>query len=299
LLHRGDPRGQILVRDATEMHHRVAAQPSAMVGPLRRLARGAERRGDWAAADDLFPRALVRQTCDLALMEDRITTINMLLRSKPGDVELLLRRATFYARLAQFDRAAAEFDAIVDLTPDAPDAWHRALPLLLQVKDFPRYRRRRHEALIRFETTVRGGAKHQIAKSALCFPIEGNDLAIAQKLADDALRLGEGDPFFLQQSKGMAEYRAGHFPEAIASLTKSCDHLFAERDILGDFYISMAWSKLGERQRARTAFELGNQLWEAFAPTPGADDMEHFEDWIFCGLARDEAAALLAAPGKP
>ena len=153
---------------------------------------------------------------------------------------------------------------------------------------------------------------HVIAKSSLCFAIDGEDLKIAATMAYNAVRssLQPGVPFnlppkdlrlfqnvnpFFLQSLGMAEYRSRHFKSAIDLLTLSRDHVYVYRDVIACFYIAMAAAELQQYEEARSFLDDGNRLWQSSAPKPGKDDLEQFEDWILCDQARREAIALVPA----
>jgi hypothetical protein len=67
-------------------------------------------------------------------------------------------------------------------------------------------------------------ACERIAKICSLLPETGSDASAAYKLADSALMLGSNNKEFLpwaQMTKGMTEYRAGRFSEAIDWLQKS------------------------------------------------------------------------------
>jgi len=69
--------------------------------------------------------------------------------------------------------------------------------------------------------------------------------------------------------------------------------------MLSNFFLAMAWAREGDPAQARSAFDAGVRQWEASAPRPGSDDLEHFEDWVLCKLAWDEAVRALAEGGAP
>jgi len=69
----------------------------------------------------------------------------------------------------------------------------------------------------------------------------------------------------------------------------SQDHVYIYRDAMADFYIAMAHARQHQHEKAIAFLNAGIHLWESGAPKPGKDDLEQFEDWIFCDLARREA----------
>ena len=292
-----DLTGNGLMEQALEMYERIfVAQPAAIVGPLRRMARNAAQRGEWIEANQRLTQTQETHCLDIGLARDQLQVINSLLQSKPDDPALLRERSGYYGKMGQFERALDDFARLITLKPADPLAWHQSLPLLLLFNKVDVYQHRRHDALFRFKSTDSVQTIHLIAKSALCFAIEGEDLALANQMAEDAFQSNPAFPFF-QQSKGMAEYRAGHLGDAIKWLIKSRDHVYPSRDIIADFYVAMAYFKLGDKNQARSYFDSGVQTWNTFAPKVGSDAIDQFKDWVLCILARDEAEQMIT--GKP
>jgi hypothetical protein len=71
--------------------------------------------------------------------------------------------------------------------------------------------------------------------------------------------------------------------------------VYPTRDIIADFYMAMASAGAGKREDAQAALAAGIHLWQTTAPTPRSGDLEFFEDWILCSLARDEAKKAVAS----
>jgi len=302
-LHRGDASGRVWMEQALRMYRNVIVEPTALVGPVRRLARAAMKRGDWSEADQLLRGLqLDARFLDRNLLKDILAAVDGQLVAKPSDVPLLLRRADFLGRLGDFASALATYLRVLDLNPNDSAIWHEALPLQLQVNGVDSYRQMRRRALAFASSKSDARTMHRIAKGSLCFSISDDELAAAARMADEALKFRQNDPFYWQ-TKGMAEYRKGHFPEAIDWLTKSADHVIAYRDVLAEFFIAMALKGSGKPEQARAAYETGMQLWNLLVPKPGVDDLNQFSDWIFCDLARKEAEQVMrdenAVTSKP
>ena len=303
LLHQGNKDGQAMLEKAKQMYDRVfALQPIGKIGPLRRMARSAARRGDWISAEQTITMAArLAQPVDLRLMGEWIDILTARLQKNPRNLELLETRGNLYGRRGDFERAVEDFARAIEVDPNKTDAWYRYLPVLLGSKQVERYRTGRHEAIERFQRSSEARVLHQIAKDALCFPIEGEDLTAASKLASRVLQLSPpptNNPFYYQ-SMGMAEYRNGHFGEAFKWLKKSQDHVYPTRDAMGDFYIAMAAARAGDQDQAHSALAAGLHLWQSSRPSPGVDDLVFFEDWILCELARDEAQKVVTSSGRP
>jgi len=320
LAHQGDvlkeirnPDGDRWLDSARNMYARVFEfQPLGLVGPMRRMARTAANRGDWAnwaAADDVLSApGLASQTQDLRLLRERTDAVTAQLKlNLPNRRRLLLERAAFFGRRGEFQSAAEDCSKALDMDQRNARVWHWCLPLYLQTGQTDQFRARRRQALSQFKGKQDFQVLHSIAKSSLCFEFDDEeDLKTATAMAENAVRLSlpPGAPFslpakdhrllktinpFFLQSLGMAEYRSQHFQSAIELLSVSQDHVYIYRDAMADFYIAMAHARQHQHEKAIAFLNAGIHLWESGAPKPGKDDLEQFEDWIFCDLARREA----------
>jgi Flp pilus assembly protein TadD len=292
LLLKGDQSGRSDIEKATAIYQGLySARPTALIGPFRGLARGAVRRGEFEQADRILQQVVTQSATDPSLLRDLIATKQGLLQSHPHDADLLLAQGELFGRVGQFAQAEQAFRRAITVGP--PESrlallWHECLPLLLENNDADQFQRQRHEALARFRNSPDSSILHRIAKSSLCYPLTGEDLATAVSMADAALAHDPSSRFYLQ-SKGMAEFRKGNFRAAMSALSGSDDHSYAYRDIVAEFYISMAAAALDDRTTATDAYKRGVDLWNTYAPKPGSDDLLYFQDWALCHLAYVEA----------
>jgi serine/threonine protein kinase/tetratricopeptide (TPR) repeat protein len=306
LLAQHDDNGRALLKQARDMYVNIlGSQPTALIGPLRRMARAAAQRKDWsewATIDQaLHQRRTFDQPQDLTLLDEWISSMSAVLNSGPPNAELMVRQGNIYGRRGDFRQAAGDFLAALKLPlPRGLPVrlWHWCLPLLLQNGQPELYRQNRHRLLTQFSNATEPQIAHAISKSSLCLDLDGEDLTIACDLADRAFQANSVDGFYLQ-AMGMAEYRRGNDDKAIELLTKSCDHVYAYRDALGDFYIAMAQARSGKMPEANSAMEKGLVLWNSSIPKPGKDDLEQFEDWVLCYLARREAQQRVSGGPSP
>jgi serine/threonine protein kinase/tetratricopeptide (TPR) repeat protein len=316
LLKMGNLDGQPSFDNAINMYRRLyELRPLYLIGPARRMARAAANRGDWknwAVLDQVFfQQSLANQPQDLRLLSERISAISVQLKLKPDTQELLLRRASCYARRGEFESALTDYAEALKTKRNQPNVWHNCLPLYVQLSQTAEYNAQRHEALKLFSDDKERQVLHAVAKSSLYTDISGEDLDRASMMAEEAVRLSlrpgtlfklpikdfrplqTVNPFFVQ-CLGMAEYRAGHFESAIDLLKFSRDHVYVYRDAAADFYIAMALAKQNHLEQAKSSFDAGLRVWKSGAPDPGKDDLEQFEDWILCESARREAMVRLA-----
>lgn len=123
-------------------------------------------------------------------------------------------------------------------------------------------------------------------------PLEGEELKIASELAERAL--AEPHREWGYQTKGMAEYRLGHYEQAIPWLSKAADGKDIWRDPECQLFLAMACWKTGQPEKARAALEHAVHLMETNLPRPGERDMGQMaQDWILCQVVRREAEGLI------
>jgi tetratricopeptide (TPR) repeat protein len=128
------------------------------------------------------------------------------------------RRATAYARLGQYREALADYQKLLDVTPDNAPA-QNALAWLL----------------------------------ATCPDTNLRDPARAVALAGKAVQRAPGNGDFYN-TLGAAHYRAGDCKAAVAALDNSME-LRAGGDALDWFFLAMAHRKLGDTDEARKWFD--------------------------------------------
>ncbi len=218
------------------------------------------------------------------------------LAQQPSNVALLTARGRFYARAGLFADAAADFMTVARLAPDDHLSWHQGVPLLLQAGNIDGYRHWRTVELQQFSGAADKDVGHRVAKDALMIPAEGEDLKRAVDLADRALA-ADGSSWGAAQTKGMAEYRSGHFEEAIPFLKKCCQLTHEARFAsVAEFFLAMSYERSGDHQQGLAALERGQKSL-AELPISGEND-ENFgnSDWILAHLASREAEEVVNQP---
>ena len=237
--------------------------------------------------------ALKKEFADwgLAQLEHSIQEDTAALGRRPAEPTLLADRGNKYARLGHFREATDDFIKAVELAPVNHRYWHDGLmPLLLQLGDEEGYRRRLKQELSHF-SKADGVVAHRVAKDALAIPIEPEQLKLAVMLADRALATGAR--WAGCQTKGMAEYRSGHYPEAIRVLNEGRQLVNGYQQAIDDLFIAMSCERVGDRQAAQSALGRATRAMESF-PKAGEGDLGGYPDWILCQLARREAEMLIS-----
>jgi uncharacterized protein HemY len=119
-------------------------------------------------------------------------------------------------------------------------------------------------------------------------PVALRDPEQALVLAKKAVALTPDTAIYLN-TLGVAQFRAGHYGEAITTLEKSLAAGKGESDAFDLFFLAMAHHALGHPGRARTCFDRAVHWWDgkkALAPQ-SVQELTVF---------RAEALAVLAGP---
>jgi WD40 repeat protein/Flp pilus assembly protein TadD len=210
-----------------------------------------------------------------------------------------VRRGKLYAWNGQWDKAGADFARAFELAPDSADLrfecgefyaehgqWDKAAALCAraitlgalddrqcsvnaylrwQIGDREGYRRVCREMLERFGQTSDPGAAYRVARACLITPDLADEAERVTQLADRAVRgpVGTEGEGLVLQAKGMAEYRAGRYEQAVDWLRKSqplcAGHCGRS---VSTFYLAMAYHRLGRADEARAALAQARKFVE-------------------------------------
>ncbi len=100
------------------------------------------------------------------------------------------------------------------------------------------------------------------------------------------------------QTKGMAEYRSGHYKEALRWLTESTSLTAPPQIKVEDLlFIAMTCQGFCDAKQAQAALQSAAHEMETVFPRPGLADYASFPDYIYCEVLRREAELLIN--GKP
>jgi serine/threonine-protein kinase len=129
----------------------------------------------------------------------------------------------------------------------------------------------------RFGNTTNAQIADRTAKSCLLLPsaIGPDELTAAGNLADKALTLGKGSRWFhwFQFTKGLAEYRQGHFSGAVEGMQLVQKELVEAQDAARDmceadtyFVSAMAQHQLQQSHEAHAALARGFEIVQTKLP---------------------------------
>ena len=148
-----------------------------------------------------------------------------------------------------------------------------------------------------------------MAKDCLILPLPGVDLHPIAAMANTAVTVGSGYaelPFF-EVCKALAEYRDGHFDEAIVWAQKTLQNPNSNSRNFspysqGEAYavVAMAKYQLNRVEGARTAMAKLREIVESQLPRIEDGDLGvNWRDWIIVDALRKEARSLIEGLPAP
>jgi tetratricopeptide (TPR) repeat protein len=189
----------------------------------------------------------------------------------------------------------------LEIQPDNHEAYHLAVPLLVQTGDRVAYEELCQRISTRFAGATDPSTADRMAKDCLILPRPGAELKVPAVLAETAVTLGHGDPQslpYFQCCKALGEFRQSHYQEAVnwAQLAAKgpLPHAQAEAAAIS----AMAQFKLNQSDKARTALADCNKVIEEKLPKPDQSGPGiNWRDWIIAHALQSEAK--LMVEGEP
>jgi eukaryotic-like serine/threonine-protein kinase len=180
------------------------------------------------------------------------------LQKEPNDVEAHRHRGHALSDLRRFEEALADFNTAIRLVPDA------ARPRLDRGKLYQRLRRFELAIVELDDALARDNNEPEIREClAWCCYARAWQLVSASQSARDpqralylarrAVELSPGDALY-QKTQGIAEYRAGRYAEAIATLERRLEAGHGQADAVDLYFLAMAHHQRGDRERARDCY---------------------------------------------
>src|SRR5262249_49524444 len=136
------------------------------------------------------------------------------------------------------------------------------------------------------------------AKTCLLMPGAIRDLKSVLKLADQAVTGTQkhGDYRWFLLARGMADYRADQYADAIDRMKKvllpGAEDLY--RDPMADLFLAMAHHQRGQADESRKALDKARALMAQRFPKPDKEGLgNNWDDWLRCQIVLREVEALL------
>jgi tetratricopeptide (TPR) repeat protein len=196
---------------------------------------------------------------------------------QPDDQEVRYNRGHAYGALKAYDKAIADYSKAVELQPDYQVAWHNRGCDYARLKHYDK-------AIADYRKALELKPDDALCLSNLaellanCPDPKFRSAVEAVRLAERSAQLAptNGHKWYVL---GLAQYRAGNWKAAIAALEKAKS--------IDSFFLAMAHWQLGEKAKARQAYDRAVQWMEK--KQPENEDLR---------AARAEAAELLGLPKK-
>jgi len=141
-----------------------------------------------------------------------------------------------------------------------------------------------------------------MAKDCLILPSPAADLEMIGKMANTAVAAGPNHKYWqsFEFVKGLAEYRQGHFDNAVDWLQKinvQSGDLY--RAVQTQMLLAMAREQLKQADEARATLANGVALANSRLPKPGQGGLdEQWNDWIIARVLTREAEELIDGARK-
>ena len=246
-------------------------------------------------ARQLEARDLFKQASDLARdgkLAQAEAPLDRLLVATNDDADqtaqFLVLRAKILARTARWQQAAADLTQATQIAPAEYFSWYMLTPLLIQSGRIADYRAHCKEMLDRFGASTAPWIAEATAKTCLLLPaaVGPDDLSLAAKVAENAVALSaKGDRMYWRlMTKGLAEYRQGHFASAIEKMQLSQQSMnrmpVAALACKADSYFVMALARhqLQQPSEARAALASGLEIVRQKLPRLDGEDLG--ESWF-------------------
>jgi tetratricopeptide (TPR) repeat protein len=245
----------------------------ARSGTQTQLGEFVLERGRPEAALALHGQAIAAMKKLLADQPQHMRARRVLLQALEGRADALITLGRLKELEQIYKDLEQHYEQVIKRDPSDHWDWFCLAPLHLQRGDIEGYRRVCREMLARFSQTDNAEIAERIAKTCLIRPDAVSDLGPVQELADRAVTGTKENPFYpwLLLVRGMADYRAGAFENAIARLNKCLSLAGDPRYRLGQtrdpslagtayVFLAMAHKRLGHAMEARHWFDRATQV---------------------------------------
>ncbi|HXJ60719.1 MAG TPA: tetratricopeptide repeat protein [Verrucomicrobiae bacterium] len=256
----------------------LGTESPSTVASIHNLADTLRKAGKLAEAETLYAE-------ELAIDRTRYT-------NNPAKLAVLC------ARQGQWKEAETNFARAIELEPGHHQPYPFLGLVLVQNTNLAAYREHCRRSVERFKTTANPVIAERIAKLCLILPGSGADLETVAKLADTAANVGTNHEWigWFNFSKGLAEYRQGHFANAIEwaqkALAKAGEDL--SRDVVTYIVLAMAQHQLKQTDESRANLAKGLQLADAKLPKLITGDLgDGWDDVVLAWTLMREAKLLV------
>jgi tetratricopeptide (TPR) repeat protein len=199
--------------------------------------------------------------------------------------------------------ALASGSKYLELQADDHEGYHLVAPLLVQTGDRQAYEKLCQTITHKFAGATDPYTADRMAKDCLILPRPDAVLTVPAELANTAVTRGRGDagalPFF-QCCKALAEFRVGHYEEAVKWADLAAKGPLPHSQAEAAAIMAMAQFKLNQSENARTALARCNGIIEEKLPKPDKEELgTDWRDWIIAHALQSEAKQVIESERPP
>jgi tetratricopeptide (TPR) repeat protein len=218
-------------------------------------------------------------------------------------------RAEALLWLGRFQEAEHTYQEALAIDPSSHWSWYCDAALRLYLGDVEGYRRVCREMMARFGRADDFKIAERAAKTCLLLPDAVSDLRPVLQISERNVTGTQQHWGYrsLMMNRGMAEYRAGNFANAIDWLNQSLSLRPAPwywwsryMDATAHAFLAMAHHRLGHAEQAREALHQATRVMDPRNEKNGVNEPQaDWYDWMRLEIARKEAERLLKAKVVP
>jgi eukaryotic-like serine/threonine-protein kinase len=206
-----------------------------------------------------------------------------------------------HARSGQWSQALSDWNLVVRLAPQDHMGYMYLAPLLLQVDDVPAYNALRAQILEHFGDTTDSRIAERMVVASLLLPPAAAQMRVLARMADVAVNTetNASNYGFNLFAKGLAEYRQGHYTNAVEFLKR-----VLPLDVGGPgrtkayLVLAMAQWELGQREQSHDSLAEAEDLVKRKLPQAGPLG-EDWHEWLSARVLMREAETLLGTRQSP
>jgi serine/threonine protein kinase len=277
-------------RDALDKAHKIEEDARRMIEANAALDLGwtVVRASQWAEGEAEFTRAT---------------------QLRPDLTQVWLCRADLYGRVGLWDLAAADYDrAFKDREPGSILDMYRLALVHMEVGDAAEYRRICGWMLGRYQDTALSSQnrffRDHLVRTGCLAPAAVTGCPPLLPLTENAIDPTGPYQWFTLYVRGLAQYRAGQFREAVRSLRASLEQTTYHARVMNIPVLAMALHGAGQADAARREVDtarktLGQLVLAAFRSPAQFIPMEYWHDWLEYQVFYREAHRLIEGSPPP
>jgi serine/threonine protein kinase len=219
----------------------------------------------------------------------------------PRFADVIVFRAHVLACRGKWAEALPDALRVLQYRPAEANTYHTLSPLLVVTTNLDAYRALCPKIVDRFRGVTDPSSADKMAKDCLILPASGADLPSVAAMSETAVTAGKGMNVYrlFQCCKALAEYRQGHWSEAISLAANAAQESWPY--CRGESLAVLAMSEYRFNQVAAARADLAQceQVVQEEMPRFGSVLGFDWRDWIIVHALLTEARALIEGQSAP